>query len=101
MKAIYFFLPTVANISKFESIQNDITGFLYFTNQSVKIGKTEIKTNFIDPITREPMLAPIQKSYFCTSFDLSSFHEFMMSFDDVHYFITQQEAENFKNGITI
>jgi hypothetical protein len=100
-KAIYFFAPTAGNIAKFESIQNEITGFMYFTNQSVKIGNTEINTNFIDPITGLPILAIIQKAYFCTSFDLSSYHDFMMTFDDVHYFDNQKAAENFKNGINL
>lgn len=99
MKAIYFFAPTSENIANFESIQNDIKGFLYFTNQSVKIGDTNIKTNFIDPITGLAMLATIQKTYFCTSFDLSSYHALIMTFYDVHYFDNQQDAENFKNGI--
>ncbi len=100
-KAIYFFAPTAGNIESFEGIQNDITGFLYFTNQSVKIGNTEIKTNYTDPITQQPILATIQKAYFCTSFDLSSYHDFIMTFDDVHYFTNQQDAENFKNGINL
>lgn len=98
-KAIYFFAPSAENITKFESIQNEILGFLYFTTQLVVIGNTEIKTNFTDPIMGLPMLATIQKAYYCTSFDLSSLHEFMMSFDDIHYFDNQEAAENFKNGI--
>ena len=97
-KAIYFFAPTAENKTKFENIQNDILGFLYFTTQLVVIGNTNIKTNFINPITQVPILATIQKAYYCTSFDLSSFHDFIMTFDDVHYFDNQQSAENFKNG---
>lgn len=99
-KAIYFFAPSAENISKFESIQNDILGFLYFTTQLVKIGDTEIKTNFIDPITGQQILATVEKTYYCTSFDYDDkIHELIMSFDDVHYFSTQQEGENFKKGI--
>ncbi len=100
MKTIYFFAPTAENISKFESIQNQFTGFLYFTTQLVKIGDTNIKTNFLDPITGQQILATVGKSYYCTSFDYDNkIHELIMSFDDVHYFSTQQDAENFKNGI--
>lgn len=98
-KAIYFFAPTAINIANFESIQNDILGFLYFTTQLVVIGNTKIKTNSTAPITGEPILATIQKAYFCTSFDLGSYHDFMMTFEDVHYFDNQQAALNFINGI--
>jgi hypothetical protein len=100
-KAIYLFAPTAENITNFESIQNEITGFLYFQNQSVKIGDTEIKTNFLNPVTQQPILASIQKIYFCTSFDLGSYHDFVMTFDDVHYFTNNQDAENFINGIAL
>lgn len=99
MKAIYFFAQTAANIANFENIQDAIQGFLYFTTQLVKKGNTQIKTNFINPVTGEPILAIIQEAYFCTSFDLDSFHNELMKFDDVHYFDNQQDAENFKNGI--
>ncbi len=97
---IYFFAPTAENIEKFESIQDSIEEFLYFTNQSVKIGDTNIKTNFTNPETGQPVLSTIQKAYFCTSFHPTEEQkEFMLTFDDVHCFDNQQEAENFKNGI--
>ena len=98
-KSIYFFDVTDSNIAKFESIQDTITGFLYFTVQLVKSGMTDIKTNFTNLQTGQPILAPIQSAMYCTSFDLGEFHDFMMTFDNVHYFDNQQDAENFKNGI--
>ncbi len=98
-KAIYFFDVTDSNITKFESIQDSLVGFMYFTVQLVKSGMTNIKTNFTDPITGQPILAPIQSAMYCTSFDLGEFHDFMLTFDNIHYFDNQQDAENFVNGI--
>lgn len=101
-QAIYFFTPTAENITKFETIDNELALQLhyYFTSQLVVIGSTNIKTNFIDPQTGEHILAKICTSYFCTGFDFEQeIHEFMMTFDDIHYFDNQQAAENFKNGI--
>ncbi len=101
-KAIYFFAVTESNIANFESIQDELQGFTYFTVQLVKYGMTAIKTNFTEPFTNVPILAPMQKAMYCTSFDFNEdIHSLLLGFEDVHYFDNQQDAENFKNGINI
>jgi hypothetical protein len=104
-QAIYFFKPSLENITKFESIQADVNmqvGYS-FTNQSVKIGDTNILTNFTSPISPfERQKAIVQCMYYCTIFEFNQdSHNFMMTFEEVHYFDNQQEAENFVNGIVI
>lgn len=104
-QSIYFFAPSNENIQKFETIQSDVNmqvGYS-FTNQPVKIGETNILTNIsslMPPFER--LTAIIQKQYFCAIFEFNQeIHDFMMTFDDVHYFDNQQSAENFKNGIIL